>query len=61
MRIHFGIKGLEFIHFNSILRENGIKNYLPESLQKGEISSTGYSLSNNISNKYINHKPTKIT
>ena len=43
--IHFGNKGLAFIHLNSILHENDVIICLPTSLWEDEIPSTVSSLS----------------
>ena len=51
MPIHTDSKEIGFIHLNSILHGNDVTNSLPESLQKNEIPSTVYSLSNTVRNK----------
>ena len=56
--IYFDNKGLEYIHLNKILHEPDIIKNLPESLQREEVPSTVYSLSNTIRNKIFNYKKT---
>ena len=56
--IHFDDTGLEFIHLSSILHENDIIIYLPESLREDKILSIVYSLSNITRNKIFNYKNT---
>ena len=56
--IHFVNKGLEFIHLNSILREDDMimLMIMSESLLEDKIPLTVFSLSNIIRNKSFNYK-----